>query len=154
VTSNHRTIKLVVPDDRDFLNEIGPAAPKLMGYSPAPPQVLLLKRRSIRQYPNGQGVALYFSDALNKFIAIPYGPDTINVTTEEFCNEGATIKHGQLFRGMTDQEYENAVRQHLTLAMDNPAYKGVDFDDADRAKMRKLRDKNMHPRHMFDKGTK
>ena len=31
-----------------------------------PPNMLVMKRKSIRQYPNGQRVALYFVDKVNK----------------------------------------------------------------------------------------
>ena len=49
-----------------------------------PPAILIMKRKSIRQFPNGQRVALYHIEKLNKFITIPY--DTTNdliTTTEE-----------------------------------------------------------------------
>ena len=37
-----------------------------------PPAVLIMKRKSIRQFPNNQRVALYFIDKLKKYISIPY----------------------------------------------------------------------------------
>lgn len=37
-----------------------------------PPPVLVLKRKGIRVFPEGQRIALYYSDELNKVIAIPY----------------------------------------------------------------------------------
>ncbi len=40
------------------------------------PLVLVLKRKSIRAYPDGQRVALYWSDKLNRHIAIPFGDVT------------------------------------------------------------------------------
>ena len=35
------------------------------------PATLLLRRIAIRQFPNGKNVALYWSDALKKYIAYP-----------------------------------------------------------------------------------
>ena len=32
-----------------------------------PPNVLIMKRKSVRQFPNGQRVALYYVDKINKF---------------------------------------------------------------------------------------
>ena len=39
---------------------------------PDPPNVLLMKRKSIRQFPNGQRVALYYVEKINKYVTIPY----------------------------------------------------------------------------------
>jgi len=38
-----------------------------------PPIVLVLKRKSIRLFPDGARVALYYSDKLNRFFSVPYG---------------------------------------------------------------------------------
>jgi len=38
-----------------------------------PPIVLMLKRKSIRLFPDGARVALYYSDKLNRFFSVPYG---------------------------------------------------------------------------------
>jgi len=37
-----------------------------------PPFVLVLKRRSIRMYPDGMKIALYYNDKLGKFFSVPY----------------------------------------------------------------------------------
>ena len=37
-----------------------------------PPAVLIMKRKSIRQFPNGQRVALYYVDKINKYVTVPY----------------------------------------------------------------------------------
>ena len=37
-----------------------------------PPQVLIMKRKWVRQYPNNQRVALYYVDKLNKYVTVPY----------------------------------------------------------------------------------
>ena len=37
-----------------------------------PPPVLLMKRKSVRQFPNGQRVALYYVDKLDKYVTVPY----------------------------------------------------------------------------------
>ena len=37
-----------------------------------PPNILIMRRTSIRQYPNGQRVALYFVDKINKYVTVPY----------------------------------------------------------------------------------
>jgi hypothetical protein len=37
-----------------------------------PPPVLIMKRKSIRLFPNGKRVALYYVDKINKYVTIPY----------------------------------------------------------------------------------
>jgi hypothetical protein len=37
-----------------------------------PPAVLIMKRKSIRQFPNNQRVALYYVDKINKYVTVPY----------------------------------------------------------------------------------
>lgn len=37
-----------------------------------PPNVLIMKRKWIRQYPNDQRVALYYVEKINKYVTIPY----------------------------------------------------------------------------------
>jgi hypothetical protein len=37
-----------------------------------PPSVLVMRRKSVRQFPNGQRVALYYIDKLNKYVTVPY----------------------------------------------------------------------------------
>ena len=37
-----------------------------------PPAVLMMRRKSVRQFPNGQKVALYYVDKINKYVTVPY----------------------------------------------------------------------------------
>jgi hypothetical protein len=37
-----------------------------------PPAVLIMKRKSVRQFPNGQRVALYYVDKIDKYVTVPY----------------------------------------------------------------------------------
>ena len=55
-----------------------------------PPAVLIMKRKSVRQFPNDQRVALYYVDKINKYVTVPYtamqwsstGPTTSTATKE------------------------------------------------------------------------
>lgn len=51
-----------------------------------PPYVLLLKRTSIRLFPNGMKVGIYKSDKLNKEFAIPFSSDSGIIQSEEAEN--------------------------------------------------------------------
>ena len=51
--------------------------PKVLGEAAKPdpvdpPVVLMMHRKAIRQYPNGQRVALYYVDKINKYVTVPY----------------------------------------------------------------------------------
>jgi len=37
-----------------------------------PPAMIIMKRIAIRQYPNGQKVALYYARTINKYLTVPY----------------------------------------------------------------------------------
>jgi hypothetical protein len=37
-----------------------------------PPAVLIMKRKSIRQFSDGQRVALYYVEKLDKYVTVPY----------------------------------------------------------------------------------
>jgi hypothetical protein len=53
-----------------------------------PPAVMIMKRVSIRQFGDGQRVALYHVDKINKYITIPYNPSQWSLSIpEEFKQE-------------------------------------------------------------------
>lgn len=47
-----------------------------------PPAVLIMRRTAIRQFPNGQKIALYKVDKINKYVTVPYTDDNWIMTTE------------------------------------------------------------------------
>ena len=48
-----------------------------------PPAVLIMKRRSIRQFPDGRKVALYYVEKINKYVTVPYDSDGALGISEE-----------------------------------------------------------------------
>ena len=48
-----------------------------------PPNMLVMKRKSIRQFSNNQRVALYYVDKINKYVTVPY-------TAMQWSSSGAT----------------------------------------------------------------
>lgn len=45
-----------------------------------PPAILVMRRKSIRQFPNGQRVALYYVDKLKKYVTIPYDDESASIS--------------------------------------------------------------------------
>ena len=46
-----------------------------------PPAVMVMRRMSIRQFPNGQKIALYKIDKLDRWITVPYSDDNYIMST-------------------------------------------------------------------------
>ena len=51
------------------------------------PQVLVLKRKFIQRFPNGQMVALYHSENLNQFITVPLDNSQFSSTSESVLDQ-------------------------------------------------------------------
>lgn len=52
-----------------------------------PPAIMVMRRKSIRQFPNGQRVALYYIDKLKKFVTVPYDDMQLSLTVKEYVEE-------------------------------------------------------------------
>ena len=57
------------------------------------PQLLLLKRKFITNFPNGYQVGLYYSDDLKQFISIPLQDSVTNITKESIIEQLQTISN-------------------------------------------------------------
>ena len=68
------------------------------GYSD-PPAILIMRRKSIRQFPNGQRVALYYVDKINKYVTVPY----------EDMQWGATFESSTIDQLVYSAEYKDKV---------------------------------------------
>lgn len=77
-----------------------------------PPMVLIMRRKQIRQFPNGQKVALYYVDKINKYITVPYSAMQWSAGVEE------------------EVEYiEENVMHHLQKIVDSSTAKPIKFKD-------------------------
>lgn len=59
-----------------------------------PPPVLILRRKSIRVFPNNQKVALYLADKINKYIVVPYDNNTMSASIKEQLDQATDIIGG------------------------------------------------------------
>lgn len=76
-----------------------------------PPVLLVMRRKSIRQFPNGQRVALYFIDKLNKYVSVPYDDKgNMSLTIEEY-------------------EYEESIIEQLENIVNESVSKRIVFED-------------------------
>jgi hypothetical protein len=92
--------------------------PNLLGEEPYhndpmdPPNVLIMRRKSVRQYPNGQRVALYFVDKINKYVTVPY-------TAMQWSSSGPAVA----------EELEQTIIDRLTEAADSSSATKLKFED-------------------------
>jgi hypothetical protein len=77
-----------------------------------PPMVLIMRRKQIRQFPNGQKVALYYVDKINKYITVPYSSMQWSASVEEEV-----------------EQVEENVMHHLQKIVDNNTAKAIKFKD-------------------------
>ena len=88
------------------------------GHPKDPPNVLIMRRKSIRQFPNGQRVAMYYVDKINKYVTVPYTELQWLSMPEEY-----------------EEPLEENVMHHLKHIVDNHAAKSVKFKDGKTMKV-------------------
>ena len=81
-----------------------------------PPAVLVMKRKAIRMFPNGERVALYYVDKINKYVTVPY-----SVVDDE--------------RSFKEEYVEESIIHHLTDIVNNHTAKPVKFKDGKSMKV-------------------
>ena len=85
------------------LSELRKTPIKFKSKLPDPPMIVLLKRKAIRTFPNGQRVALYHNDQLKLDVSVPYFPGKFKDTelATGTMREDATIwkKLGVIAKG-------------------------------------------------------
>jgi hypothetical protein len=77
------------------------------------PAILMMRRKSFRQFPDGQKVALYYIDKLDKYVTVPYGGKN--------SNKNLTLQPGS--------SVKETVFHHLNHIVESDVAKSVSFDD-------------------------
>ena len=92
------------------------------------PVVIILKRKAIRVYPDNQKVALYYSQALDKYVTIPFGPNRGSIN-ESRSEESRDREKGYTYKRFPDDETKTAysdVKARLQLNRERIAKGGLD----------------------------
>lgn len=76
------------------------------------PPLIIMRRRAIRIFPDGQKVALYWADKINKFITVPFESIGISEETQldEISVSTAQRVYAQRYAQPTDDEVEKEIR--------------------------------------------
>lgn len=77
-----------------------------------PPNILILRRKSVRQFPDGTMVALYYNDKLDQYFSIPYGDDTTSVVTPTTLKEGEEERKALADRFSSQKERDEESERH------------------------------------------
>lgn len=145
IQRRHANGEIVNPDDSVFAKLKGgrtlvaTSEPMLEGKTGQtrdidPPAILIMRRKSVRQFPNGQRVALYYVDKINKYVTVPYEDMQWGAAFEETVFEqikncskykdNIVVEH---FDGTTTEVTPDVAKNIISL------YKKI--NEANRAKM-------------------
>lgn len=98
---------------------------KNQGNPKDPAAILIMRRKAIRQYPNGQRVALYYVDKLNKYVTVPYSdlqlsamPENYVPQTKQQCLEESLITF-MTYRNTSKNLQENVLKVYKKLNEQN-----------------------------------
>lgn len=73
------------------------------------PTIIILKRKAIRVFPDNQKIGLYYSQALDKYVSIPFGPEDKHSGTHLNEALGYKTPDRKTRRGRTINTYRNNV---------------------------------------------
>jgi len=76
----------------EFRTELNEGVEDLVEHVTMPPNILILRRRTVRQFPDGVYVALYYNDKLGLQFSIPYGAATEPIVTPVALKETEELK--------------------------------------------------------------
>lgn len=87
-----------------------------------PPNVLIMRRKSIRQFPNGQRVAMYYVDKINKYVTVPYMAMQWSASMPEGFES-------------SDEIIEENIMNHLSSIVENHSSRNIRFQDGKTMKV-------------------
>ena len=77
------------------------------------PSVLILKRKAIRVYPDNQKVALYYSQALDKYVTIPFSDIQLGINEEVELTEETSEERKKRIAAETPEEKKKRITAAL-----------------------------------------
>jgi len=77
------------------------------------PSVLILKRKAIRVYPDNQKVALYYSQALDKYVTIPFSDIQLGINEETKLTEETSEERKKRIAAETPEEKKKRISASL-----------------------------------------
>jgi len=86
-----------------------------------PPNILVLRRKTVRQFPGGLMVALYYNDKLHQYFSIPYGSPQ---DSDDQVITPTSLKESEMIheRVVSTPQLIKLYRQHLSNPKDKAAH--------------------------------
>jgi hypothetical protein len=102
------------------------------------PFIIILKRKAIRVYPDNQKVGLYYSQALDKYVSIPFGPNmgSINEALNPNYRYQGTLSDRESDPRYVTHTYDSGGKTKIRRA-DLYSQRVADLDDKDYKQLQK-----------------
>ena len=102
------------------------------------PFIIILKRKAIRVYPDNQKVGLYYSQALDKYVSIPFGPNmgSINEALNPNYKYQGTLSDRESDPRYVTHTYDSGGKTKIRRA-DLYSQRVADLDDKDYKQLQK-----------------
>jgi hypothetical protein len=110
VLSSHNVYTKVKQNVMSMNEELKPMPTKMNDM----PSIIILKRRAIRVYPGGQNVGLYYSQQLDRYVAVPFG------RREEGKSVLSMYEETEQLNELSDQTERNAYAKRSVQARRAP----------------------------------
>jgi len=110
-----------------------------VSHNSMPPNILILRRKTVRQFPNHVMVALYYNERLNQYFSIPYGGDADDSVitpvslkeAQELMEDDEYLSHSTSRAGKAAQKSSWMANFEKHVVKTNPAHSGkINWNDA------------------------
>lgn len=110
-----------------------------VSHNSMPPNILILRRKTVRQFPNHVMVALYYNERLNQYFSIPYGGDADDAVitpvslkeAQELMEDDEYLSHSTSRAGKAAQKASWMANFEKHVVKTNPAHSGkINWNDA------------------------
>ena len=110
-----------------------------VSHNSMPPNILILRRKTVRQFPNHVMVALYYNERLNQYFSIPYGGDADDAVitpvslkeAQELMEDDEYLSHSTSRAGKAAQKSSWMANFEKHVVKTNPAHSGkINWNDA------------------------
>ena len=105
-------------ETKDYLSKVDPRYGNGWPDQKQIPSVLLLKRKAIRVFPDGQKVGLYYAQTIDKYVTVPFG----ELGMQHNVHEGVSFKSvgKAIYRGISS--FLDSTANNSSSSSDEPKY--------------------------------
>jgi len=96
------------------------------------PQIIILKRKAIRVFPDNAKVALYYAQAIDKYISIPFGEIGVGSVNEEvvveqkYQSKKNIVEKVKQLREYTEDSVDSDIKTRFSQRLDEARQEQID----------------------------